>query len=384
MRRFGMFFQCVQKFFINLILYLGLLALLNVNGKIFDQTKNFAQKMNLSEYTESKAESLIPKLKHQNLAVNFLANQRILNEEEKSSFQSSGLVHLLAVSGAQIIPVCQLMSFIAIQIFYLCFRWCFVSSKLMKVIFYLKNIVVIGISFLMTGLFSCAGALVRVTFLSSINEFLKSQAFLYPISRCIPVFSPPLIRRVVILFCVSFLFGNIFLDYSFLLSSIGAVTLEILSLSLHFFLKKIKMNLNLKKFVQPLLLCLLTSFLISILLYPVSRVSFLLTSFSNILAAPIVTFIITPLSLILIFAPDGIFLHSLMLKIFDSSLGVLNFIAETFQDPSYSLEIPKILLFSYQGKFYLILLLIILFSLSDVIRARDEESLRHFFRKKNK
>lgn len=375
-----MLFKFIEKIFINILIYLSLLAVLTVNQGLFGQAGIIGQKFNLSHYTMTKSQYLIDHLEHQNLAVNFLVNQRTLSDEEKIEFQSSGLIHLLAVSGAQIIPICNLFSFILMQIFYFLLRNTCHSSSLLKILFYFKSLTVISISFLMAGLFSCTGALLRVAFLSSINDFLKSQKYISFVSIALPIFSDCTIRKFILFVLASALFGNIFADYSFLLSSIGALVLEIISINLNFFFKKIHYRYWIKFLFKGMLLSLCTSFLISILLYPVVRVSFVLSSFSNILAAPIVTFLITPISLILLFIPQDTCLQPYILFVFDHSLGLLAFIANVFQDTQYELSLPKILLFSYEGKVYLILLLIILSALSDTIRARDEVYLQNFFK----
>lgn len=372
-----MFFHFIQKIFINIIIYFSLLSVLNFNQNIFGQSGVIGQKLNLSKYTNKKSQDIISHLDNKTLAANFLENKRTLNADEQIAFQSSGLIHLLAVSGAQIIPICNLLSLFFLHIFYLCLRAFFHSSSLMKILFYLKNCVIMTSAFVLVGLFSCTGALLRVAFLSSLNHFLKSQKSISFLSIALPIFSDCITRKFIVLIFASICFGNILSDYSFLLSSIGALVLEIISVNLNYFFKYIKFKEKFKNIFKNTLLSLLTSFLISILLYPVARVSFVLSSLSNILAAPIVTFLITPLSLLLLFMPQNTILQPYMLFAFDYSLKVLNFIAHTFQETQYDLSLPKILLFSYEGKIYLILLFIVLSAISDTIRSRDEIYLQN-------
>jgi hypothetical protein len=375
-----MFFKFIHKISINITIYLSLIGVLYFTQNIFGKYGIIGQQFDLSHYMHEKSKYLISHLKSQTLAMNFLENKRILTPEENIAFQSSGLIHLLAVSGAQIIPICQLFSTLVLNLLYFCFRSCFHSSKLMNVLFYFKNIVVISIAFLMVGLFSCTGALLRVAFLSSLNDFLKSKKYFSFVSIALPVFSDCTVRKFIILCCASIFFGNILSDYSFLLSTIGALTVEMLALMINWCCKSMHCNKKIKNIFISCLLSFLASFLISILLYPVAHVSLLLSSFSNILAAPIVTFVITPVSLLLLFLPIDTFVQPVMLSVFDHSLETLNFIANTFQDPIYDTSIPKILLFSYEGKIYIVLLLVLLSSLADTIRSRDELELQSFFK----
>jgi len=366
-----------------ILIYIGLFCVFYECHHIFIQNGIIGHKIDLYDQISTKAESLISQLEHKYLAINFLLNQRILSDEQKVSFQSSGLIHLLAVSGGQVLPVARIISLCVIEILYFLLAKHLCSATLMRTLLFIKHMIGILVALLMTGLFACAGALVRVIFFASMNEFLKSQKILYFISFYLPILSDHFVRRCVLLFLLSLLFGNAFFDYSFLLSSIGALSVEIIAFSLNFILKKIRVSFVLNKFINPILLTFFTSWFVAIILFPVTRVPIFQSGFSNVLASPIATFLITPLSLILIFFPESSWISKISLSGFDVSLGAIEFISDTFQDGTYSIQIPKILLFSYEGHLYLVIILIVLLSISDLIRCKDEFWLRNYLSKKN-
>jgi NADH:ubiquinone oxidoreductase subunit 2 (subunit N) len=92
-------------------------------------------------------------------------------------------------------------------------------------------------------------------------------------------FLEPLLDKFLILFIVSFLFGNIFSNYSFVLSAIGASCAEISAfICMSIFKKKRKKKQNIilfsglisSRFFQEVLVTMLTCVLVGVILSPLT------------------------------------------------------------------------------------------------------------------
>jgi hypothetical protein len=93
---------------------------------------------------------------------------------------------------------------------------------------------------------------------------------------------------------------------------------------------------------------------------------------ANICAIPIVTFLVTPLALLVLIIPENQDLYFLTLKCLDFSLSLFQKIASTFSDHHifinpFNRHNP---LFTAEGLCYLNTLLIILWILVDILRYR--------------
>lgn len=221
------------------------------------------------------------------------------------------------------------------------------------------------VSLFICSLFGCTGALIRVSALSYLMKLRIFQSQYSLFFKFIPYIMPTTFNRVMILIFISFSFGNIFISYSFLLSAIGASTSEISTYIINYFLKK---------FVILQIICstVLTSLITGIIFFPFSGIDILSSCFANILALPVVCFLITPFSLLAIFLPNQFFLYQYILSILDFSLIFLKKIAFTFYNP-YSKTNPfdkNNPLFSSEGLVYLIIVLISLWIFLDIYRER--------------
>lgn len=321
--------------------------------------------INLSEWTEYKARAVSENMREKNLAMNFLGNLRKLSFDEAKAFQSSGLIHLLAISGGQIVPLANGFSFIIGYFLYLNLYKKMKPNKLMLLIFNIKSYCALIISFLICFSFGCTGALIRVSALSYLPKLKIFQSQYSLFFNFIPYIISNSFNRIMIIIFISFSFGNVFINYSFLLSALGATIAEISTYITNFFITK-------PLIFQIICNTILTSFFTGIILFPLTKIDIINSCFSNILALPVVCFFITPLSLLALFLPSEFFLYQYILMILDISLVFLKKIAFTFYNP-YSNTNPfdkNNPMFSLQGLIYLNIILILLWISIDIFKEK--------------
>lgn len=346
-------------------LYSLLIILLNDLPTFIQEHGLLKNIVDISAWAEQKAVLTSEQMEEGNLAMNFLGNIRKLNFEEAKAFQSSGLLHLLAISGGQVVPLANGFSII---IGYILYYFLFKKLKpyiLMQCIFKTKTNLSLMISLFICSLFGCTGALLRVSAFSYMLKLTIFQSQYAMFFKIIPYTMPSTFNRVLLLIVISFSFGNVFISYSFLLSAIGATVAQISCYITNYFLEK-------PAILKVVCDTVLTSFFTGIILFPFSSIDLLNSCFANILALPIVCFLITPLSLLALFLPNQIFLYPYLLKILDYSLLFLKKIAFAFYNP-FSKTNPfdkNNPLFSLEGLVYLNAVLIILWIFIDVCKER--------------
>jgi Competence protein len=357
--------QIAKGFLSSCIIYSLLIILLNDLPRILQENGLLKNTVDISSWAEQKAVTTSEQMKEANLAMNFLGNLRKLNFEEAKAFQSSGLLHLLAISGGQVVPLANGFSNILGYILYYFLYKKLKPHHLMQFIFNVKTNFSLIISLFICSLFGCTGALIRVSALSYMLKLRILQSQYSFFFKFIPYVMPTTFNRVMVIIFISFSFGNVFISYSFLLSAIGATTAEISSYITNFFFKK-------PIILQVTCSTVLTSIFTGIILSPFSSIDILNSCFANILALPVVCFFITPFSLLALFLPTQFFLYPYVLLFLDYSLIFFKKIAFTFYNP-YSKTNPfdkNNPLFSLEGLVYLNAILIILWILLDVHRER--------------
>jgi hypothetical protein len=85
-------------FFRPLFLYVCFAGAMELNASFRSPLRSNAEP---AEFVSSKAHQTAPRFTEDRLALNFLANTKKLSFGESKAFQSTGLMHLLAISGAQ-------------------------------------------------------------------------------------------------------------------------------------------------------------------------------------------------------------------------------------------------------------------------------------------
>ena len=351
--------------FLSCVIYSLLIILLNDLPKFIQENGFLKNIVDISSWAEKKAVITSEHMNESNLALNFLGNLRKLSFDEAKAFQSSGLLHLLAISGGQVVPLANGFSSILGYIIYYFLYKKMKPFQLMQFIFNTKTNFSLAISLFICSLFGCTGALIRVSALSYMLKLKVFQSQYSLFFRFIPYVMPTTFNRVMVVIFISFLFGNVFISYSFLLSAIGATTAELSSYITNFFLKK-------PVILQVTCSTVLTSLFTGLILSPFSSIDILNSCFANILALPIVCFFITPFSLLALFIPNQFFLYPYILIVLDYSLIFFKKVAFTFYNP-YSKTNPfdkNNPLFSLEGLIYLNIILITLCIFLDVYRER--------------
>ena len=347
------------------VIYILTIILLNDLPKFLQENGIFKNLLDFSIWSEQKAIMTSEHMTEANLAMNFLGNLRKLSFEEAKVFQSSGLLHLLAISGGQVVPLAKGFSAILGYTLYYFLYKKLKPYQLMQIIFNIKTVFSLIISLFICSLFGCTGALIRVSALSYMNQLRVFQTQYSEFFKYIPYVMPTTFNRSMVIIFISFSFGNVFISYSFLLSAIGATTAEISTYITNFFLKK-------PAILQIACNTVLTSIFTGIILSPFSNINILNSCFANILALPVVCFLITPFSLLALFLSNQFFLYPYILLLLDYSLVLFKKIAYTFNNP-YSNINPfdkNNPLFSLEGLVYLNAILIILWVFLDAYRER--------------
>ena len=375
----------ILKKFINsastyITLYLLLFFILNLLPFKIQKTGVFHGELNLVHLIKSKGEDATKKMHESNLGINFIANGHKLSETERQIFQSSGLIHLLAISGGQILPIVQIFCFIHAKLLFVFLRGRMLPHKIMKYISRMNIISSFIISFFISLIFGCTGALLRVSW---VNFFRKMQLFssmykyVFFLNRNI---SEIFFEKFIILIIVSVLFGNIFLNYSFILSAVGASCAEICSImwicvgrcQLKFFLGKLAFS----PFFKEIMITMLTSLAVGILLAPLTSNSFMNSCVANVIAIPFITFVVTPLALLVLVFPSENILFDYIIHLLDYSLAIFKYIGSVFSEEKNLSSLNNKSLFSADGLLYLNLIMIFLFVSIDIIRSRKLDILR--------
>lgn len=330
----------------------------------------------VSKKIEKKASHISSALDEQNLSLNFLANKRKLSFTEAKAFQSSGLLHLLAISGGQVVPIAFLVCYLSAKLLFLIFYKTIPPNTLMQIIFHISKLISFATALLLSALFGSSGALIRVltlTYSTKLPFFQTQHPFFY---NLIPYILSQPFKKFMLIILMAIAFGNLFQNYSFLLSALGAACAEFSIYVSFYFFKDSKIGASLASLV-------LTSFLTGLVLQPFSQVNLLNSCMANILAFPVVSFLITPLSLLILLLPEDFFAFQFMLNAFDQSLSLLKFISHAFSD--HSLKINPFAknnpLFSTDGLVYLNFMLILLWSFLDLYKERKTILLRYEFQK---
>jgi hypothetical protein len=330
-----------------------------------------------SKDTVNNAEKIAKNLEQGNLAFNFLANKTQLSKEELKKFQSSGTVHLLAVSGGQIAPLIFLIEFVLIAFLSFILSPFLNSFAMVLWIGSLKIVIQSLVSFFICIKFGFTGALLRVwglSYLRNMSWLRKFYVFIYSKTY---FFNNITFSRSFALCILISIFGDLSCNFSFLLSALGATMLEISWRVLH----AIKKQKDWYFLYHYIYLTVLTSMLTSLFLKPIIPMNIVDAISANLLAQPLVTFLITPLSLFMTFFQS--FSHPMLNTIFDTSLTALNSIASSFFDVNS--QDDKENFFTLYNAYYLQFLLIFIWSLMDSIKIffRDSslESLKSQFLK---
>lgn len=303
------------------------------------------------------------------LVLNFLANLRRLGRDESQAFQAAGLTHLLAISGAQLSLMASLGTRALGFALGMTLGRALPPSRLIPFIAWNRALSRIIISLGLAGLFGQTGALLRASVLASIiHTHSFSRLAQRVVRRCLSPLKVPsltLTRLLGIAALLPFL-PSPFLSLSFLLSAMGASVAEEASrLATH-----ISQRTHTK--LAWILSTLLTCTLIHCILAPLTGAQLTPSVIANTLAIPLVSLIITPISLFVLLSPSTTVALTL-LPVLDVTLGFFSDIATFCGGNSTHLPPDNQWIFSWESRAYLTLITGVLWSVQD---ARREESTK--------
>lgn len=361
-----MSFFNVKSFYISLFSFLSYILAVLINFSLppsLQQEGLIKSQVNISNILIQKADSIIMTMQEKELAANFLCNIRNLNYKDKIAFEASGLIHLLAISGSQITPITNILTLMINKIIYLITKEIKNPIKIMKIIYPIKIIFSIAISFIFSSLFGWSGALIRVVAIHYFIKTLTIQKLYFSVFNIFPFLSYNSFVKSVILILFSLFFGNLCYNISFLLSFIGATSLSISN--------KILSNMKLNIFYHYIISTIITTMAISLILLPFSNANILYSCLSNLVAIPIVCFIITPLTIVLLVLPESFYFFNSMLELYDKFLFLFKLTALIFSDGDiYFNNNSNHKIYSIFGILYLNLTLLILVVTNDLIKER--------------
>ncbi|APJ02584.1 ComEC/Rec2 family competence protein [Silvanigrella aquatica] len=358
--------QIAKSIFFSILSYVTIIILLNDLPLFIKENGLFKLIINLSSWAENKAMLISENMIEKNLALNFLGNIRKLSFSEAKSLQSSGLMHLLAISGGQVVPLAMLFSYFLSKITFTILKNIVKPSLLIKVIYYVKLTSSLLISLLICSLFGCTGALIRVFSLFYFIQLPTIQAQYISIFKQFPYIMNQTFSKISVIILTSFIFGNVFINYSFLLSALGATVAQMAIYFSNYLLQENHL------IFKTVLSTTLTSFFTGFILYPFSEINLMNSCLANILALPVVCFFIAPLSLLALFIPDQFLFYPIIIKCLDISLFFLKQISFAFDNPyaninPFNKQNP---LFTLNGLLYLNTILLFLWISMDCYKQK--------------
>lgn len=370
----------------NLFIYFLFYSILKTLPFSIQKTGLLNNSLNLMHLIQDKAIYSASLMTESNLALNFVGNIHKLTTFEKNIFQTSGLVHLLAISGGQILPITALCSAIISKFIFKFFHQKRPPHEIMKKCYFINSFVNFFLSFFIAILFGGTGALMRVSWMNFLRKMNLFHFIYKKIFELQYIFEEVIFDKIILIFTASILFGNIFSNFSFLLSAIGAACAELCAkLTMLLFSHGKKMFKKKKEFLwlaksrvlQELSMTVTTCILVGIILAPLTNNSILNSCLANIYAIPVVTFLITPLSILSLIIPSQNIIFPIVVNLLDICLGLLKQIAVIFSEETTHLKQNlNLLLFSEDGLLYLNLVLIVLWGVSDMLKSRNLISMR--------
>lgn len=382
-----MFKYLVNSFCLYIFSYLFLFSVSFLLPENFQKYGFLNNKLNLVYLVQNKAESVSNFMHEPNLGLDFIGNFHKLSQFESQIFQSSGLVHLLAISGAQVLPIVNIICFFIALILYFLFKNKMEPHRIMQILSKIKSYISFFISLFIAILFGGTGALLRVSWLN----FFRRVNLLYKVKLSIfnyySEFSETIIDKFIILLIISLLFGNVFINYSFILSAIGASCAELSSYAYMFF-RKYKNNklffmnkIITNSFFTEISVTIITCIFVGLVLAPLTYNSIINSCLANILAIPVVTFLVVPLALLILIIPENNIVFHFLLTSLDYSLMLFKHIAFVFSEDDLLSKNSRI--FSHEGLLYLNIIMLILWGLVDIIRERKIILMRFGIVQKN-
>lgn len=260
--------------------------------------------------------------RHPSLARCFFQNSPIYDNELFETLRQAGLLHLTAISGGQVRLVLDLAVRVPLAIVLFFSRYISTTRHLATITHRLFNVFEPILAGIVAVVFGCSGSLQRVWILHYAvnNSWLRRPAL--TLSTRYPHLSTQLIRRCFALVLICILFGNPWLNLSFLLSASGSALASLVTEPLY--------NKNDGVVMSFLKRAVAISFLTAGILIPLSRTNLLITVIANAMCLPLVDLLLVPLAMTILFVPFSYEMTSFAVKVFDSVIDIFLSIANSF------------------------------------------------------
>ncbi len=261
----------------------------------------------------------MPSFRNPELAANFLSNTRDLPKDLSEDMKSSGVSHLLAISGAQVAFLLPFFSTGILRPIGVACSWWIPAHMLMKILGFLHSLIENIVAVLCAALFGATGSLTRVVVL---RTSAKNFRFLKLSGAGISLyFSNTIVLRTLLVTLCALWLGNPFTNLSFLLSALGAAVAQEISKGVS--------RKNITAWQSAGWITIATSFSMSVVLAPVFPTAPLQSVFANLVAIPLVTWIVTPLSMVLLLGVPK-FIENYAVSALDLALDFFRCTAQAF------------------------------------------------------
>jgi len=292
----------------------------------------------------------------------------------RRDFQASGLSHLLALSGGQTGPIAALACAVLLfpLVIALGVKRCL---GLRKILSHLRHALTFAFTLAAAFLYGASGALLRAPLVSlPLGRFCSSSLGALLARVCV---------RFTLIAFLSLWLGGAFHNLSFLLSALGCECLFLATRAEKILDEPVAMILP-RPVLSGVFLTVGTSLLMACVLAPYSTTDFAASALANILAVPLVTVVVTPLSFARLalsawpwLSPTDAFTSALDAA-FSKSLALLSHFARLFSGEGGTLAFGAIR--SGAGPVYLATLLVVLWSIRDAAGHMRTRELHEAFR----
>ncbi len=311
----------------------------------------------LSQHARKTAQELAPEFKNPGLAINFFANDRVLGKAQSHAFKTSGTAHLLAISGGQVAFLAPVLSaFLAKPVLIFLARW--VSPlTLMTLLTRIKSVSEIFTAAICAAMFGATGSLLRTVMGKFSTAFPQFTSLSHSVFTSPSLASHKTLLRLLLLPLLVPVLGNPLQDLSFLFSALGATILVLSSGGVQRLLGKRGAT---SFFVKSMATTAITSGTISIVLSPIASTNPASSILANLVAIPLVTFWICPVSLLILLIPLP-FLQHLLIPVLDAGLTVFLACANAFSSENAASALPF-----FTAKRYLLFCVATCWALEDI------------------
>lgn len=273
-------------------------------------------------FLSHRASRIVSLSRHPSLARCFFQNTPIFDNELYEIMRQAGLLHLTAISGGQVRLVLDLAARVPLGIFLFFSRYISQtrnSAVLSHRLFTLLEPILAGV---VAIVFGCSGSLQRVWILHYAvnNTWFRRPAL--TLSTRYPHLSTQLVRRFFALIIICILFGNPWLNLSFLLSASGSGLASLIAEPLYD-----KNDGIVKSFLKRTAAI---SLLTAVVLIPLSNTNLVITVVANAICLPLVDLLLVPMAMSLLFIPFSYDLTSAGVLVFDSVIDVFLLVANSF------------------------------------------------------